>query len=82
MEVIIHCKDEKAADSVKLKLVKEPKRPKLGNEFEVNEPKNSTPVIKVVGFRDYVDEETSLDMIRSQNSLITQKSTLSIIEVR
>lgn len=76
-KVIIHCKDGKAADTVKLKLIKE-----LGNEFEVNEPKDSTPVIKVVGFRDYIDESTTLDMIRSQNCVITQKSTLSIVEVR
>lgn len=46
-DVVIHCKDKLAADKIKEKL-----ETKVGTLYDINEPKTSTPLIKIVGFEE------------------------------
>ena len=76
-DVIVVCNNQQSIDTVKNKISE-----KLGSDYDVTEPKELNPRIKIVGFdSDYCDCDKFIDAITVQNSdIFTDKSTIKLVD--
>lgn len=75
--IIISCKDiessKKCSEEAKLK---------LSEDYEINIPKKRSPQIKIVGLSEIITEEELVEKIKMQNDIVTDKSKISLINMK
>lgn len=76
-DVIVVCNDTESLNTVRAKL-----NDAIGNEFDVTEPKEIQPRLKIVGFdATYCDKTKFVDIIRRQNDdVFTESSTVELLQ--
>lgn len=75
--LIISCHNED--DKTKLKKVTEEK---LGNQYEIIEPEEKRPMLKIVGLDEEYNEEMFNDMLKRNNKCITEDSLIKLITMK
>lgn len=75
--IVVHCKDHNAVEEIKKKL-----NDKVGSVYDIDKPKETKPVIKMVGINEHMSETEILSCLRKQNEIITNESEIDVIKVK
>lgn len=75
--LVISCDNED--EKIKLKKVTEET---LGNDYEIMEPEEKRPMLKIVGMDDEYEERTFIDMIKRNNKCVTEDSEIKLITMK
>lgn len=76
-KVVVECTSKQDEEKIK-QLTKTA----LGEEYDVNIPKQMRPRIKIVGLTENLSQEDIINYIRKQNEFIGQNSSVEVIQVK